>query len=470
MQKKNATREELLKNKKDTNLSDKEQQIENDKDVGENKEAKKKEISKMSVEAKLWFGPYLHIITSRPKDADQLLTNFLEKSSFFRYADMCFGNGLVTSQVEVWRGRKKMIIPTFNQKILNSYTDALQKHSKRFVSDVEKSYDGNSIQLLPKIWKHSLDGFCETFADIDADLVVGQDQYLTNVRRFEELVLERCLKPWLYPNFTFKHSPLGKETTKLSENIWPFVTQLMNLKKMTLCDNSDDDLKKKRHLNHLFSLLAEKYMEEEDVAAELQNMILASTETTSYSSGFTFLALAMHPEIQKNVQNELDSIFGTSDRDITLEDVINMEYLERVIKESLRLFPSVPFVMRNIDKTIEIDSHVFPAGADIVVAIMNIHMRPDLWPDPWKFDPDRFLPEEAEKRHRCAFMPFGHGSRVCAGVKIAMTMMKITLSTLLRKYDVKPVLYKSLKEIQLDYAVFMMPKDECQVVLEKRKK
>jgi hypothetical protein len=102
--------------------------------------------------------------------------------------------------VEVWRGRKKMIIPTFNQKILNSYTDALQKHSKRFVSDVEKSYDGNSIQLLPKIWKHSLDGFCgefflqlkpevdvllllETFADIDADLVVGQDQYLTNVRR-----------------------------------------------------------------------------------------------------------------------------------------------------------------------------------------------------------------------------------------------------------------------------------------------
>jgi cytochrome P450 family 4 len=191
-------------------------------------------------------------------------------------------------------------------------------------------------------------------------------------------------------------------------------------------------LKKKRHLNHLFSLLAEKYMEEEDVAAELQNMILASTETTSYSLGFTFLALAMHPEIQKNVQNELDSIFGTSDRDITLEDVINMDYLERVIKESLRLFPSVPFVMRNIDKTIEIgkscslwrsyllitsptDSHVFPAGADIVVAIMNIHMRPDLWPDPWKFDPDRFLPEETEKRHRCAFMPFGHGSRVCAG-------------------------------------------------------
>jgi hypothetical protein len=53
---------------------------------------------------------------------------------------------------------------------------------------------------------------------------------------------------------------------------------------------------------------------------------------------------------------------------------------------------------------------------------------------------------------------------------MAMTMMKITLSTLLRKYDVKPVSYKSLKEIQLDYAVFMMPKDECQVVLEKRKK
>jgi cytochrome P450 len=88
--------------------------------------------------------------------------------------------------------------------------------------------------------------------------------------------------------------------------------------------------------------------------------------------------------------------------------------------------------MRNIDKTIEIgksyslwrtsllitsptNSHVFPAGADVIIPIMKIHMRPDLWPDTWQFDPDRFLPEQVEKRHWCAFLPFGHGSRICIG-------------------------------------------------------
>ncbi|KAH0820814.1 hypothetical protein GEV33_001977 [Tenebrio molitor] len=68
---------------------------------------------------------------------------------------------------------------------------------------------------------------------------------------------------------------------------------------------------------------------------------------------------------------------------------------------------------------------------------MKIHMRPDPWPETWQFDPDRFLPEQVEKRHWCAFLPFGHGSRICIGTKMAMTMMKITLCSLLREYEMQ---------------------------------
>jgi hypothetical protein len=109
---------------------------------------------------------------------------------------------------------------------------------------------------------------------------------------------------------------------------------------------SDDHLRSKRYLNHLFGLLAERKLNENDVSAELQNMIIAGTETSTYALCFTILILAMYPEVQKNVHKELDSLFGESDRDSTLEDVNNMEYLERVIKESLRFFPPIPFVMR----------------------------------------------------------------------------------------------------------------------------
>jgi cytochrome P450 family 4 len=117
---------------------------------------------------------------------------------------------------------------------------------------------------------------------------------------------------------------------------------------------ADDHLRSKRYLNHLFGLLAERKLNENDVSAELQNMIVAGTETSTYALCFTILILAMYPEVQKNVQKELDSLFGESDRDPTLEDVNNMEYLERVVKESLRFFPPIPFVMRFIDETIEI--------------------------------------------------------------------------------------------------------------------
>jgi cytochrome P450 family 4 len=182
-------------------------------------------------------------------------------------------------------------------------------------------------------------------------------------------------------------------------------------------------------LNHLFGLLAKSELSEDDISAELQNIIVAGTETSTYASCFTILILAIYPEVQKNVQSELDSLFGESDRDPTMEDVKNMEYLERVIKELLRFFPPIPFVMRKVDETIEIgtsdvsttstnalpDSQVFPAGSNVIIPMMKIHMRPDLWPDPCRFDPDRFLPEEVEKRHRCAYMPFSHGPRNCPG-------------------------------------------------------
>ncbi|CAH1380099.1 unnamed protein product [Tenebrio molitor] len=422
---------------------------------------------------KIWFGPDLHIVTSRLNDADIILTDYLEKSSSYRFGHLCFGNGLVTSRVKVWKGRRKTINQTFNQRILNSYTEAFVKHSNRFMDDVRKTYRGSPIKLLPKIWQHSVNAFCESFADISPELVIGQEKYIMKVRRYEEIVVERSLKPWLFPNFIFNHSKLGESFEELAHFMWPFINQLMDLKRKIFSyepDLSDDHLRSKRYLNHLFGLLAERKLNENDVSAELQNMIVAGTETSTYALCFTILILAMYPEVQKNVQKELDSLFGESDRDPTLEDVNNMEYLERVVKESLRFFPPIPFVMRFIDETIEIDSQVFPVRSNVIIPMMKIHMRPDVWPDPSRFDPDRFLPEEVEKRHRCAYMPFSHGSRNCPGWKIGITGMKINLSSLLRVYTVKPVLYNTIKEIELDYAILMMPKDECQVLLEKRNK
>ena len=102
-----------------------------------------------------------------------------------------------------------------------------------------------------------------------------------------------------------------------------------------------------------------------------------------------------------------------------------MNYLERVIKETIRIFPSVPFILRKIDEEIELDSYFVQANCEILISISQLHRWPDIWPNPLKFDPDRFLPEEVEKRPRGAYLPFGAGARNCIGKRFFFLFLKI---------------------------------------------
>mgnify|MGYP005983863579 FL=1 len=119
--------------------------------------------------------------------------------------------------------------------------------------------------------------------------------------------------------------------------------------------------------------------------------------------------------------------------DPTLEEINRLEYVERVIKETLRLIPLVPFLMRSNEADITSgnlnssqnlspktgffpDPFVFPAGCNFLIPVVTLHRDPEVWPEPEKFDPDRFLPDEVAKRHRCSFIPFSFGSRNCIGL------------------------------------------------------
>lgn len=92
-----------------------------------------------------------------------------------------------------------------------------------------------------------------------------------------------------------------------------------------------------------------------------------------------------------------------------------MEYLERVIKETMRLLPPIPFVMRSLEENLNLSCGTFPAGSRVLVPIIMVHRQAEYWPDPLKFDPDRFLEEEVNKRPPCTYIPFSFGIRNCLG-------------------------------------------------------
>ncbi|XP_011704956.1 PREDICTED: cytochrome P450 4g15-like, partial [Wasmannia auropunctata] len=151
---------------------------------------------------------------------------------------------------------------------------------------------------------------------------------------------------------------------------------------------------------------------------------------------------------KKKVHEELLGIYGTEtvkSAPIKYDDLQYMQYLERVIKETMRIFPTVPVIGRKTTKDLKTGETVIPKGTEVFIAIMKIHRDERYWPNPLVFDPDRFLPERLKNCSIFSYLPFADGPRNCLGIKYAMICMKVMLATLIRTY-----LFKVNKSIELD--------------------
>ena len=127
--------------------------------------------------------------------------------------------------------------------------------------------------------------------------------------------------------------------------------------------------------------------------------------------------MASHPEVQRKCQEELQTIFGDDPRAATSQDLANMRYIEMCLKESLRLFQSVPIMSRTLGEDVVIHDRVIPVGTNCILLSFLLHRDPTVFKDPDTFDPDRFLPENCAKRNPYAYVPFSAGPRNCIGQK-----------------------------------------------------
>ena len=112
--------------------------------------------------------------------------------------------------------------------------------------------------------------------------------------------------------------------------------------------------------------------------------------------------------------------------------------VERFMKEVMRLFPPAPLLARRSAKASIIDGHQIPPDTILFIPVYAVHRHGALWRDPDRFDPERFQESKERTRHRCAYMPFGAGPRICAGASFAMMEMVVGLASLLRRVQVLP--------------------------------
>lgn len=152
-----------------------------------------------------------------------------------------------------------------------------------------------------------------------------------------------------------------------------------------------------------------------DIMNEACTFMLAGQDSVGAAVAFCLFLLAQNPDCQEKCYQEVYDIFENDDRPPTIKDIREMRYLEQCVKETLRLYPSVPLIARKISEDIRVNKCTIPAGSDILIFPYATHRLPDIFPDPERFDPTRFSPEKNEARHPYAFIPFSAGPRNCIG-------------------------------------------------------
>lgn len=167
-------------------------------------------------------------------------------------------------------------------------------------------------------------------------------------------------------------------------------------------------------------------------------------ETSSTMMSYFLYELASNQHIQDRVLNEIDCVLKEYDGKLTDEAVQKLVYMERAMHETLRMHSPVFTITKVCTKEFELPTQyeagkrvTMPIGMSAIIPVNAIHYDPEYYPDPFKFDPDRFLDENRKARHRYAFLAFGEGPRICLGMKFGLNQSKIGMATLLSKYRVK---------------------------------
>ncbi len=203
------------------------------------------------------------------------------------------------------------------------------------------------------------------------------------------------------------------------------------------CDQEED-----KELQSPTMKLRRKDVTEQDIISTAVVILVAGFDTTGSTLSFLFYALAMNPDIQEKLQSEIDeAIQGSSGSEgkLAFAEIQEIEYLEKVILETLRRYPPVGVSFRECT-----EDYTFPGtqvkirrGTEIQIPVLGIHMDERYFPEPERFDPERFTKEAKAARHPMAFMAFSHGPRMCLGMRFAMLEMKVAVVNVLRDYSVR---------------------------------
>ncbi|KAK4317686.1 hypothetical protein Pmani_011247 [Petrolisthes manimaculis] len=409
---------------------------------------------------KLWFGPDPLVILSSPRAAEAVLSSsrHIEKSHDYHYLHSWLGTGLLTSSGSKWHSRRKLLTPAFHFKILEDCLEVFDRQATLLVDRLRPRADGQPFDILSHIALCTLDIICEAAMGHVINAQNEEDsEYVKKIKKINYLMQRRMTVIWEQPSLLYWLLGLARQRDECLSVLHNFSKETITNRRKINQQNVDEKSDKKQRLAFLDILLeysgGTKGLSDEDIREEVDTFMFEGHDTTAAAISWSLFLLGHHPEIQAKVHEELDAILTSPDQPLGIAELRQMKYTENCIKEALRLLPSVPYLGRVLSEDLNICGNVIPAHTNVLISIYMIHRDPVQFPDPEKFDPNRFLPENTRKRHPYAYIPFSAGPRNCIGQKFALLEEKAVLGRLLRQYsvvsEIKPLDIKLLGELIL---------------------
>nr|QZM07479.1 cytochrome P450 monooxygenase CYP4BN53 [Lasioderma serricorne] len=397
------------------------------------------------------IGPISPILfVSDVKIVEWLLSSnkHIQKAFQYKFLSRWLGLGLLTSTGNKWRTHRKIITPAFHFKILEDFIGIFNKASDILVEKLKNEVGKDSFDVYPYISLCTLDVICESAMGTEVKAQEHSDsEYVQSVREMGRIVAERAVTIKTF-DFIYKFTKDYRTEKRCLQVLHDYTNNVIKNRRKEIEQTNyneettkSDEYGRKRKLAFLDLLIKESiatqnYLSDTELREEVDTFMFEGHDTTASAISFLLYSLSMYPDVQKKVVDELDQIFADDPkRQPTYQDIQDMKYLEMVIKETLRLYPSVPVYGRELVEDDIIAGVKVPKGTTIAIAAFATQRNPRLFQEP-----ERFLPERFDSNNKLAspyaFIPFSAGPRNCIGQKFAIFEMKSTVSKILRHYEI----------------------------------
>ncbi|XP_050639987.1 cytochrome P450 3A43 isoform X2 [Macaca thibetana thibetana] len=352
-------------------------------------------------------------------------------------------SALSFAEDEEWKRIRTLLSPAFTSvkfkemvPIISQCGDMLVRSLRR---EAEKSKPTN---LKDFFGAYTMDVITGTLFGVNLDSLNNpQDPFLKNMKKLLKLdfldpfLLSISLFPFLTPVFEVLNIGLfPKDVTHFLKN------SIERMKESRLKD-------KQKHRVDFFQQMIDsqnsketkshKALSDLELVAQSIIIIFAAYDTTSTTLPFIMYELATHPDVQQKLQEEIDAVLPNK-APVTYDALVQMEYLDIVVNETLRLFPVVSRVTRVCKKDIEINGVFIPKGLAVMVPIYALHHDPKYWTEPEKFCPERFSKKNKDSIDPYRYIPFGAGPRNCIGMRFALTNIKLAVIKALQNFSFEP--------------------------------